>query len=313
MDKPYTTYEEQVKILDNKKLIIKEKERVIYLLKKCGYFGLITGYKHPFKGKDGNYKKHTTIDDIYALYQYDMELRELFLRYILVIENKLKSLISYSFCEKYGDLESDYLNVTNFDYISSKQEDINKLIGKLQRAMNSSEKHPYVQHQRERHGNIPLWALMRVLTLGMVSKMYSLLKSEAQALVSKEFESVREDELTQMVDLLSRFRNVCAHNERLYDYKYLMGEIKTTNVHRSLNLKKKGDYYEQGKKDLFAVAIVFKYLLDKDEFDTFIDRFDELTNRLLEDTRIIQKAQILKLMGFPENWKEIKDCAKCSA
>ncbi len=309
-DKPYTTYEEQLRILDEKHLVISDREEAISLLKRCSYFGLIAGYKHPFKDKNGNYKVHTTIKDIYALYRYDMELRELFLKNILVIENHIKSLISYYFCKSFGELETAYLNANNYDYNITKQDDINKLISKLKYAMNDCDSHPYLQHQRDNHGNIPLWALTRVLTIGIISKMYSLMKPQTQTLICKEFPYISEEELAKMIDLLSRFRNVCAHNERLYDYKYLKGDIRTTDVHKILNLRKQKGYYVQGKKDLFAVVIVFKYLLSDEEFSLFIDKFDYATNQLLSETRILQQGQILKLMGFPQNWHDIKACSK---
>ena len=103
MDKPYTTYDEQLDILKRKKLNIPNDEEAVQLLKECSYFALISGYKAPFKGKDGFYKPYTTLKDIHALYEYDMELRELVLKYILKIENHIKSLISYSFVQSLGN------------------------------------------------------------------------------------------------------------------------------------------------------------------------------------------------------------------
>ena len=318
MDKPYTTYEEQIKILKDKHLVITDETEVVKLLKKCSYFGLITGYKHPFKDKEGLYKVHTTINDIYALYSYDMELRELFLKYILIVENHIKSLISYCFCDSFGEDETAYLNANNYDYIPSKQDEINHLIGVLKKGMNNYDNHSYLQHQKENHGNIPLWVLVKVLTIGIISNMYKLLKPQTQTKVCKEFEYISEEDLSQMMDLLSRFRNVCAHNERSYDYKYIRikdgkimpTEICTTDVHKILKLRTKKGAYTQGKKDLFAVVIVFKYLLNNEELSSFIEGFDKATEKLLKRTNIIQKSQILKLMGFPANWKEIKECPK---
>lgn len=317
MDKPYTTYDEQLKILTDKHLVIKDEEEVVKLLKKCSYFGLVTGYKHPFKDKEGFYKIHTTINDIYALYSYDMELRELFLKYILIVENHIKSLISYCFCDSFGEEESAYLNANNYDYNQSKQDEINYLIGKLKKEMNNYDSHPYLQHQKN-HGNIPLWVLVKVLTLGVISNMYSLLKPQTQTMVCKEFKYISEEDLAQMIEMLSRFRNVCAHNERLYDYKYirikdgkmLSTEIRTTDVHKVLKLKTQKGSYVQGKNDLFSVVIIFKYLLSDEELSSFIESFDSVTNKLLSKTNIIQKSQILKLMGFPNNWQEIKNCPK---
>ncbi len=310
MGKPYTTYEEQIIILKNKRLLIPDERIAIDLLKRCSYFGLITGYKHPFKDKNGLYKLHTSIKDVYALYNYDMELRELVLKYILIIENHIKSLISYSFCQTYGNSELAYLNANNYDYTDVKQNEINKLIGKFKFAMSEYDSHPYLQHQRENHGNIPLWVLTKVITIGIISKMYSLLRPQVQTLICKEFDYITEDELARMIDLLSRFRNVCAHNERLYDYKYIKGEIKTTAIHSNMSLKKNKGRYVQGKKDLFAVVIIFKYLLKENDFTEFIERFSNITEKLLLETSVLQEKQILKIMGFPLNWKDILHCSK---
>ena len=67
----------------------------------------------------------------------------------------------------------------------------------------------------------------------------------------------------QMLDLLARVRNVCAHNERLYDYKYRKGTIDDTKIHFNLDIKKEKGQYKKGKNDLFAVVIVFRYLLEQ--------------------------------------------------
>ena len=61
--------------------------------------------------------------------------------------------------------------------------------------------------------------MMKALTLGTVSKLYSYLPQNIQAKVSMEFEYITENELVRMLDLLARVRNVCAHNERLFNYR----------------------------------------------------------------------------------------------
>lgn len=64
-NKPFLTYDQQIeKLIIKKKLKIRDKNYAINLLKKYSYFDLISGYKKPFKGKDGNYKIHASIDDI---------------------------------------------------------------------------------------------------------------------------------------------------------------------------------------------------------------------------------------------------------
>lgn len=261
------TYEQLIyKLEDEKKLEISDHDYAIKLLKEHSYFALISGYKGPFKQKNGTYKIHVSIQDIYALYLFDDALRALFLQYILKIEKHMKSLISYSFCKAYGE--------------------------------------------KQQHGNIPLWVMMKALTLGTVSKLYSFLPQSIQHNVSKEFEYVHEGMLVQMLDLLARVRNVCAHNERLFDYKYQKGTIDDTYVHNALAIEKKKGQYIKGKNDLFAVVIVLKYLLSEEDFSSIVQELEKITEQLFLDTRVIEKLQLYKYMGFTENWFDIDACAK---
>lgn len=310
-DKPFMTYDQLIdKLKDDKKLEIADRQYAVKLLKEHSYFALISGYKEPFKGKDGTYKIHTSIEDIYKLYCFDDNLRILFLRYILKIEKHMKSLISYSFCEEYGEEQQQYLNATKYNYTSANQEEINELITRLTKITTDPKNYPYIKHQKQRHGNIPLWVMMKALTLGSVSKMYSFLPQRIQHNVSKEFDYVHESMLVQMLDLLARVRNVCAHNERLYDYKYKKGTIDDTDVHANLRIKKKNGQYIKGKNDLFAVVVVLKYLLDEKEFVEFIDELDGIIKKLEQETNKLQRDKLYKYMGFPDNWMEIKTVQK---
>lgn len=91
--------------------------------------------------KNGKYKANVAIEDIYALYCFDDKLRALILRYVLKIEKHIKSLISYSFCEEYEEDQSQYMNVTNFNYTDKMQEEINKLVNKISSLINYPKKH----------------------------------------------------------------------------------------------------------------------------------------------------------------------------
>lgn len=266
--------------------------------------------KEPFKGKDGNYKLHTSIEDIFALYQFDDSLRTLLFRYILKIEKHVKSLMSYSFCETNGEDQQYYLNATKYDYSVDSQEDINELITRLTKITNDPKNYPYIRHQKKKYGNIPLWVLIKALTLGTVSKMYSFWPQNIQCKVSKEFEYVNESMLVRMLDLLARVRNVCAHNERLYDYRYRKGTIDDTHIHKCLKIEKNGHQYKKGKNDLFAVIIVLKYLLNDSEFRQMSNELEKIIEELLKNTRMIQKNQLYKYMGFPQNWLEIQNIDK---
>lgn len=306
-DKPFLTYEQQITKLTDKGLSISNPSEATLLLKQHSYFALISGYKSPFKAKNGKYKLHTSFEDIYALYTFDDTLRTTIFRNILKIEKHVKSLISYSFCETYGEDQQHYLNATKYNYSSTNQSDINDLIGRLSKIASDPKDYSYIKHQKNQHGNIPLWVMMKALTLGTVSKFYNFLPQNIQAKVSIEFNYVTENELVRMLALLARVRNVCAHNERLYNYRYNKGAINDTYIHKYLNIPRPNVQYSKGKQDLFAVIIVLKYLLSHEEFNIFIDDINSALKTLFDSTKQLQKAQMYRYMGFPANWLEIKD------
>lgn len=302
-DKKFLTYEQQVQKLYDKKLEIPNCQEVIELLKKYSYFNLVNGYKAPFKNKDRNYKKGTSIKDIYSLYIFDDAFRHILMKYILIVELNVKSLLSYSFCEKFGENQSEYQNAMNYKYTPNNQRDINELIQIITKQINNAWKFFYVDHQKKKHNNIPLWVLIKTLTFGNMSKMYSLQQDCIKSDIAKEFPLIKENQLSIILDILTRYRNVCAHNERLFDFKYQQSRLKTTMIHRYFNLYTNNP----SASNLFDVIIFLKYLLNEYEFSSLVEDIDFILQKLSRETNQIQKSQILKLMGFPQNWKDIID------
>jgi len=223
-----------------------------------------------------------------------------------MVENHIKSLITYSFCEINGDSEQQYLDSTKYNYIVAKQAGINKLVNILSNITTNPKAYRYISYQKDNYRNIPLWAMMKALTLGTVSKMYSFLPQKIQSKIAIEFAYVNESDLLRMLDLLSRVRNVCAHNERLFDYQYYKGAINDTYMHVYLKITKKKGQFTKGKSDLFAALISLKYLLDEQDFQKMIDDINNCFNTLFTATNQIQSQQLFKHMGFPINWIEIK-------
>lgn len=302
--KRFLTYDEQIDLLTKKNLIIQDTDVAVALLKKYSYFNLINGYKEPFKNKDGNYKKNTKFDDIYFLYSFDDKLRHILMKYLLVIELHIKSLLSYSFCEEFGEEQSAYRNANNYNYKNAHLvTEINQLIQKLEDKLSDSKKVKYINHQSEVYGNVPLWVLVKALTFGNISKMYSLQLPQIQSKICHEFSGIRENELEDMLDILTRYRNVCAHNERLYDFKYNKKRIKTNVLHKFFHI----DERRPKQTILFDVIIILKILLPQEDFSNMVEEIDENIKNLFEKTNQIQKAQLFSRMGFPANWWEIKD------
>lgn len=313
MDKPFKTYEELLtKLRDEKKLEIPDEAHVIELLKKHSYFSLVSGYKSLFKLPNGEYRPGTTIDDLLALFEFDEALRDIFFHNIQIVEKHIKSLLAYSFVEKYGDDQQAYLNPNNYSFIGSTSEDtysrcaeVKRLVQVLSDKVHVPFDQKYIAHQWQKHKNVPLWATIKAVTMGTASKMYSLCTQDIQAEVSREFPLVTERQLVGMLDLLTKVRNVCAHNERLYDFNAgKKRAIQAMPLHTQLQISKKKSYYKKGQCDLFAAMVCFKYLLSPEEFRSTVGKIDEEVKALCKKTKQIPPTKILCCMGFPQNWKD---------
>lgn len=304
--KPFLSYEKQLNnLIVKKQLIIKDKEYASAKLRDICYYSLIDGYKNLFYNPmNRKYEEGTRFEDIVALYDFDKKLRLLIFQYICNIEQKVRSLISYHFCETYSENQSDYLNSHNYNNTKQNSRDIQKLINILSNEANYNMEHAYVVYQRNTYGNVPLWVVLNTLTLGQTSKMYSLFTTSIQSRISSNFRSVNEKELGQYLKVLTHFRNICAHNERLFSFKSRY-EIPDTLLHQKLQIPKKGNHYTCGKSDLFGVMMAFRYLLNREDFLIFKKEFCKLLRVFEKQSSEEKKNRLLVAMGIPRNWSLI--------
>lgn len=86
-------------------------------------------------------------------------------------------------------------------------------------------KKKYIADYLDRHTYLPMWVLVNILTLGKVSKLFQIQETDVQYLIYKKLNlrgSVNNPTLNDLVNLanliqiLSLYRNMCAHNERFY-------------------------------------------------------------------------------------------------
>ena len=85
---------------------------------------------------------------------------------------------------------------------------------------------PFVAHYIASYGEVPLWVLSNDLTFGNMSHFFQLMKRGDQNSVCKHlFETtlrtegdrkITPHEVLRAYNVLTHFRNLCAHDERLY-------------------------------------------------------------------------------------------------
>ncbi len=303
-NKPFLDYEGQINKLLSKELEIKNKDEALKILKRVGYYQLISGYKTMFKNAAGYYIDGVEFNDIVSLYYFDEGLRNLFLEYILKIERTICSHISYYFCNKFGNSQHCYLEPRNYNPRASHHE-LTKLLNTIRYYSNRDMKHKYIKHYREHHGNVPLWVVINALSIGNISVLYACLQDDIKSKISKEYAYVNEADIEAMLRSLTKFRNLCAHGERLYNER-IGNAIPNTNIHQKLEIEITNGQYKYGKKDLFSVLISCKYLLPKKDFNQLKRKLEKLIQSYFNRPDSFLKVEnILEKMGFPSNWTKI--------
>ena len=101
--KVFKSLDEQVEILKNKGLVINDVDAAKNVLLRENYF-FISGYRRLFmlSYKDNTFIPGTTFEELYSVFCFDRKIRNIFFRYILIVENNIKSIISYQLSKKYG-------------------------------------------------------------------------------------------------------------------------------------------------------------------------------------------------------------------
>ena len=303
--KRFLTYDEQISFLsEQKQLIIEDQEYAKRILFQTGYFALVNGYKRIFKNPQTNkFQVGVRFEDVYGMYCFDRNLRSILLKYILICEQTIKSSLSYHFCQIYGEDQKAYLNPINYLQSENHSRIIKKLIQKMSAQLNENSSYYYIRHYVKRYQSVPFWVLVNTLTLGQVSKMYSCQKSRVKIQICKDFGEIRENELERMLSIMTKFRNVCAQNDRLFNFK-TQDALPDLLIHQMLQIPRRLGRYCCGKEDLFAQVIILKMLLQEEDFEWFYTELKQCFQR----HSVYQT--ILYQMGFPENWKEIANI-KC--
>ncbi|MBO5138864.1 MAG: Abi family protein [Bacilli bacterium] len=305
MNKIFKTLDQQIEILKSRNLIINDEESAKDILLRENYF-FINGYRHMFLDgeKSRSFLEGTTFEELYATFLFDRDVRNIMFKHLLIVENNFKSIISYQLSKKYGFKEKDYLDPKNFTQDSLKARHVHDILNKMRRQIRvNGRQHTATLHYLSNYGYIPMWILVKVLSFGIIAELYDILKYEDQMTIADLYH-LDPDTLSIYLHLLANFRNLCAHEDILYDHR-TQKEIPDNKYHYLLDIEMKDEHYIYGKNDLFAVVIMLKELLTEKEFTEFITEMSYEVDILDSKVNVIPMNIILNAIGFPNNWRDI--------
>ncbi len=303
--KTFKSLDEQIELLASKDLVITDYDFARRMLLRENYF-FISGYRRLFlkSSIDTTYIKNTTFEELYAMFSFDRQLRNIIFKNILIFENNLKSILSYTVSKNHGFKENNYLNAKNFVRNPQKHGQVNDLIKKMKRQIHvNGKQHSATSHFLYKYGFIPLWVVVKVLSFGIVGELYQVLQPQDQQEIGDLF-GVNADKLVLYLPILANYRNLCAHEDVCFENKS-QKVIDDTIYHHNLYIPKHEGEYIKGKNDLFALIIILKQVLSDKDFHLLMNELNYEIDILAGKLEVIGIDKVLEDMGFPTNYKEI--------
>ena len=286
--KEYKNNEELIDYLISKNVIVNDKKLALKNIEKYSYYSIINGYKAVFKDKkNNNYKENTSIEEIFALYEFDKNKKAIFLKYTLEIEVVIKSLMANTLAEEYG--VEDYLKLENLDE-NANEDLINDFLEKIEKEIDDNYiKHPAIKHYKDTYNFVPPFVLTKILTFGAVSRYYSLLKQSDRQKISKYFK-LSDKLLRQILINLTMVRNISAHSDRLFNYRNKY-DISFKNIEKGYNRK---EYL----CNLYMIIKSMKVLLDEEKYKEFENLLNREIEKLKDKLIVVDINDILRIMGY---------------
>lgn len=302
--KSFKTIDELVALLESRGVITDEWTPLA--IERESYYAIVNGYKDPFLDKQAMVHTHqdvylsgTQFEWIYNLFMFDRELRAMTFRYLARAEAIMKSAIIYNFCEKHQGVE-DYKNASCYvlpdnmlvpkGWKGNKnrlhEKNLNKLMKMFEKKTSRYSQRLFVRHYAQHHGYVPLWVVSNDMTFGNVSNFYQLQTKDVQNSACKTILHstgkdygpgvLTPDTLLSAFSVLVDYRNLCAHDERLYCAKV-----------------------GRDRSQTFTHMLFFLMLiLPESSFEEFLRDIAALFESYGDDLHIVTREDLLKDMGM---------------
>ncbi|EJD5685922.1 Abi family protein [Staphylococcus pseudintermedius] len=247
----------------------------------------------------------------------------------------LESQTTYQINEKSGYRYTTLRHVKNNstmlgnprEYTYDKTKTYDKLIAKIYAEIGRQRrKSKYIASYLDNHTYLPMWVLTNILTFGQIGKLYEIQRNDIQQLILKKLglkEPNKDDRISiinllKVIQILTIYRNSCAHNERIYcepiyipiDDDFMGYLTKFPQAKEVLSLKHQNKHLNQKKfhklnsyrRGLYTLMFCISLFLNRRELSSFKNEFNtELINL---NKKLSERAynNVLNQMGLNFNW-----------
>ncbi|MBM6784624.1 Abi family protein [Collinsella tanakaei] len=288
--KPFLTIDEQLERLNSHGIRVEEPAFAAQCLRNLNYYRL-RAYWMTFE-HDDVVAPGTTFQDVWDIYCLDRDVRSWLWNAIEPIELKFRTQFAYCFAKECGPVA--YLDAGHFANEADHSKSMDNFRRELSRARQAGE--PCVLHNLEKYGELPVWAAVEIMSMGLVSNLFGNLQNErkldpAAAETGREIADsfgLSPRNVKSWMHHLCSIRNICGHHNRFYNR---IMRIRPKLLRR--------DVQYSGNKE-FPTFMVLKRMYER----SWPEQWSELAERL---TGIIGRYPGVSLdpMGFPPDWKDV--------
>lgn len=292
--KQILTITQQVQSYIDAGMTITSQKDIETALKSIGFYRL-RGYSfHLYDNSTKKYVPGTKFEDIIKLYQFNQELSTLIFSMISKIEVALRVRLVEALLV-YGDA----LILQDSSIFKEKTmywKNMSTIASEIARSNDVFIKHNFDNHE----GEVPVWAIVEVLSFGTLSKIiknlktgtgsaYSILAASYQYISKKgNFVNPSQKMFASWVQAVSVLRNMCAHNSRIYN----------RTIHTTPEILDTDKVIPSpAHNGLYQILLAMKYLKSSaGEWSLFVEELDTL---------IQNHDSVLSLtaMNMPGDWK----------
>ena len=296
--------EQQIEILKEKGLIIKDTALGKQILQHFNFFDIIKVYKNLFI-VNNVFVKNTTIEKVFLFYHYDRGIQNILFKYSVYIERIFKNRLAEILSQEIGITKQEYLNIENYTVRNNNNLILNNTLKEIRDIEGISE-HPSI--------------LLKKITFSTTINLYNFLNEKLKEKMI--YFNYKDNEKQQAKNLfrnslyiIRRYRNEIAHSmdfinyraERYIIFRYLK---KILNEYGYIKLMNKNDYSkrQRGPNDIFSMMLSVILLLGNEflriemlkELEMFINKenkekfksYAEITN--LPDNFLDRLQETLK-------------------
>jgi len=294
--KPPLDIDEQIKLLQKRGLILKDRDFAHHFLQFVSYYRFSQyTYTNEYKNSDGTrthkFKKSTFFKDIVDLYVFDSKLRSYMMNAIERIEIAFRTRLIYVMSIRHGahwymnsELFTAKLNHNDFIDHVKKECGQSAIIGSFKEKKRES----FIKHYFKKYGSPslpPCWMISEIISLGRWSYIFSCIKDrEDQKQISSAF-NLHYRILDSWIQSIVYLRNLCAHHNRIWNRIFVISPRITTSLEK----------YLQNNRTLAAQATILNFLIKVTTPDT------KWSERLIHFLNASKNIKIIE-MGFNSSW-----------